>query len=134
MFRKLVSNVDLYNQLGHVDNKLDIILTKMNEGNVRSCCDCKYNESVVYEQLKCYIEERFTTLQESMSHIDMNIHVLQETFNNCRKDMIGNLEFIICNLNKELSSDKEQLLKLDEIELRVQEALKNITELITNLN
>jgi hypothetical protein len=77
----------------------------MNGGSVRICCDCKYNESVVYEQIKCYIEEKVSTLQELLMSRISNIDILKEEFNNYRQDMIRNLDFIIYNLKNEMTSD-----------------------------
>lgn len=96
MFKRHVSNVELFNKLSHLDNKLDIILTKISEGTFQSCCDCKYNENAVYEQMKCYIEDKFSTLQESLiskiGNVGINVQVLQAAFDDYRNDMITNLD------------------------------------------
>jgi uncharacterized membrane protein YgaE (UPF0421/DUF939 family) len=64
MFKKGVSNVDLYNKLSHLDNKLDIILRK-----VTSCCDCHIHE---------HIDDKFVSLQEQIHEVDKKIKVVNE--------------------------------------------------------
>lgn len=136
MFKRLVSNIDLYNKISHLDNKLDIILAKMNEGTVSACCDCKYNENIVYEQMKWYIEDKFTTLQDSLiskvAHVDVNVHILRNVFEDYRNDMINNLQLIINNSmplqERQLTNFKSEL---DELESRVKEALNNVTSSIS---
>lgn len=141
MFKKSVSNVDLYNKLSHLDNKLDVILTKLNEGTVTSCCDCKYNEIRIHEQL---IEDKFTCLQEELitkiSGVDKNVEMLKQAFENYRQDLITNLQIIVCNLDKFYDLDNYKLamekyiVDVETLEKRVDEKLNDVTHLIYEID
>ena len=50
MFRK-VSNVDLMSRLVHLENKIDIVNTKIDSQSqlLEGCCDCKSREVFVYK-------------------------------------------------------------------------------------
>jgi hypothetical protein len=130
MFKKSVSNVDLYNKLSHLDNKLDVILTKLNEGTVR-----------IHEQL---IEDKFTCLQEELitkiSGVDKNVEMLKQAFENYRQDLITNLQIIVCNLDKFYDLDKYKLamekyiVDVETLEKRVDEKLNDVTHLIYEID
>lgn len=131
MFNK-VSNIDLCNKLSHLDNKMQIILEKINEETVKGCCDCKHNEKVLYEKMKSYIKEQFSTLEKSLlADIDTSVCVLKTAFN----DMISDLEYIVGNLCKDSltpSQYKEQINKymfeLNELETQVKEKCAEVGE------
>lgn len=144
MFKKGVSNVDLYNKLSHLDNKLDIILTKMNEGTVTACCDCKYNESRTHEHIKCYIEEKFNSLQEELINkiygVDENVEILKRAFEEYRQELITNLQIIVCNLGEFSDLEKQKvdmekyIVDIETLEKRVDEKLNDVTHLINEID
>lgn len=110
MFKK-VSNADLLNSLLGLQNKIDIITTKMNSKFVEGCCDCKSRESLVYKQLHEYLEEKFLELNTSLLKrfeetdivkkelVENTIVVFNDTFDKYKDDIMSNLQTIISNLS-----------------------------------
>lgn len=123
MFKK-VSNADLLNSLLGLQNKIDIITTKMNSKFVEGCCDCKSRESLVYKQLHEYLEEKFLELNTSLLKrfeetdtvkkelVENTIVVFNDTFDKYKDDIMSNLQTIISNLSMSSIDDEDKLERL----------------------
>jgi hypothetical protein len=112
MFRK-VSNVDLMSRLVHLENKIDIVNTKVDSQSqlLQGCCDCKSREVIVYKELKDYIEDKFSqltlgiidrlnSLEEINSSVQLNTQkICNEVFEKYKTDIIDNLQTIITNIS-----------------------------------
>lgn len=150
MFTK-VSNVDLFNKLCNIDNKMDIILTKLKEETVHGCCDCRQNESRVYREIKVYLEEKIGSLEVSLigklGNVDVNVQELKSEIDAYRAELVNNLEYIIDNMDRECRrecvdvnvdefSKKVEYLaasikEIDKLSTRVEESLIEVSDAIT---
>jgi hypothetical protein len=85
----------------NLENKIDIVTTRLNSESTQGCCDCKSREVLVYKELKDYLETKFTELSnkfESEERTVLKNHI-NDTFEICRNDIIDNLQTIITNLS-----------------------------------
>lgn len=112
MFRK-VSNVDLMSRLVNLENKIDIVNTKIDSQSqlLEGCCDCKSREVFVYKELKDYIEDKFSQLTLGItdklnSHQEINHSaqldaqkICEEVFEKYKIDIMDNLQAIITNIS-----------------------------------
>jgi len=112
MFQK-VSNVDLMSRLVNLENKIDIVNTKVDSQSqlLQGCCDCKSREVIVYKELKDYIEDKFSQLtlgiidrlnsiDEINSSAQLNTQkICNEVFEKYKTDIIDNLQTIITNIS-----------------------------------
>lgn len=114
MFRK-VTNADLLSRLVNLENKIDIVSTRMNSQSLEGCCDCKTRETTVYKQLKDYLEEKFSELNsgvleqlrvnnvnQDLSKYNLQkdiVNVFNDTFDKYKLDIMNNLQTIITNLS-----------------------------------
>lgn len=112
MFRK-VSNTDLMSRLVNLENKIDIVNTKIDSQSLllEGCCDCKNREVLVYKELKDYIEEKFSQLTSGImerlnkqDQINSNIHldtlkICDDVFEKYKTDIMDNLQTIITNIS-----------------------------------
>lgn len=112
MFRK-VSNVDLMSRLVNLENKIDIVNTKVDSQSqlLQGCCDCKSREVIVYKELKDYIEDKFSQLTfgiidrlNSLEEINRSVqldtqNICNEVFEKYKIDIMDNLQAIITNIS-----------------------------------
>lgn len=112
MFRK-VSNADLMSRLVNLENKIDIVNTKIESQSqlLEGCCDCKSREVLVYKELKDYIEDKFSQLTIGImdrlnSHEEINrnvqldaLKICDDVFEKYKLDIMENLQTIITNIS-----------------------------------
>jgi hypothetical protein len=118
MFKK-VSNVDLMNNIKKLENKLDILNTNLDSQSLQGCCNCKTKESLVYKELRDYLESKFTDLADNLTknfdeknkeNTNEILHTIKiekdefvtnihDTFNKYKLDIMNNLQTIITNLS-----------------------------------
>lgn len=112
MFRK-VSNVDLMSRLVNLENKIDIVNTKVDSQSqlLQGCCDCKSREVIVYKELKDYIEDKFSQLTlgimdrlNSLEEINHSVQldtqkIYNEFFEKYKMDIMDNLQTMITNIS-----------------------------------
>ena len=112
MFRK-VSNVDLMSRLVNLENKIDIVNTKIDSQSqlLQGCCDCKSREVIVYKELKDYIEDKFSQLTlgimdrlNSLEEINHSVQlytqkIYNEFFEKYKMDIMDNLQTMITNIS-----------------------------------
>lgn len=112
MFRK-VSNADLMSRLINLENKIDIVNTKIDSQSqlLEGCCDCKNREVLVYKELKDYIEDKFSQLSNGIierlnnqDQINNNIRldtlkICDDVFEKYKTDIMDNLQTIITNIS-----------------------------------
>lgn len=100
MFKK-VSNIDLKNKIDCLDNKLDIVMSRLTSGNTIGCCNCQARETQVYNELKDFLE---TKMEQFKSDIESKLEQsstqpLISMFEEYKHELICNLELIIQHLN-----------------------------------
>jgi hypothetical protein len=114
MFRK-VTNADLLNRIVNLENKIDIVNTRINSQTLEGCCDCKTRETSVYLSLRDYLDEKFSEfgssileqVSENNAIQDISRHQLQKEiinifhskFENYKHEIMSNLQTIITNLS-----------------------------------
>jgi hypothetical protein len=112
MFRK-VSNVDLMSRLVNLENKIDIVNTKIDSQSqlLQGCCDCKSREVIVYKELKDYIEDKFSQLTlgimdrlNSLEEINHSVQldtqkIYNAFFEKYKMDIMDNLQTMITNIS-----------------------------------
>lgn len=114
MFRK-VTNSDLLNHLVNLENKIDIVNTRINSQTLEGCCDCKTRETTIYKQLKDYLEDKFSEFsqgileqlrtnnyQQDLSKNNFQkdiVNTFNSTFDKYKIDIMNNLQTIITNLS-----------------------------------
>jgi septal ring factor EnvC (AmiA/AmiB activator) len=102
MFKK-VSNIDLKNQIDNLDNKLDIVITKISSPQFSGCCDCQARETKIYQELKEFLEDKLTEVENKIQQQQDNI---PELFGSYKSDMLQSLDLIISQIGK-LTESKE---------------------------
>lgn len=108
MFTK-ISKIDLLNKVNTLENKIDIILSSINNNTFIGCCDCKKKECHIYNELKYYIEEQKNFVKEDNIN---NLDKLDAIFSNYKKDLVDTLETIISTYNTfNKSTDIDTVLK-----------------------
>ncbi|NBP01492.1 MAG: hypothetical protein EBU90_15400 [Proteobacteria bacterium] len=101
MFKK-VSNIDLKNKIDCLDNKIDIVMSRLSvSGNVTGCCDCQARETKVYNELKDFLETKMDSFKADIeSKLEQsNSNTFVNLFEEYKQELICNLELIIQHLN-----------------------------------
>lgn len=93
MFRK-VTNADLLNRLAILENKIDIVTTRLNS---ESICACKPRDTS--GELKDYLETKFAELTNRLTSECIQQKTLSDTFESYKIDIMDNLQSIITNLS-----------------------------------
>ena len=151
MFGK-VNNVDLMNRLTHLENKLDIINTNLDSQSLEGCCNCKTKETLVYKELRDYLESAFADLLDNITtKLDNKLinenKIVTDTFEKYKCDIMDNLQTIIKTIstsnNNTLLDDlkKEMVIYKKDTERDVSKILtlfenvnKSIDEKLIKLN
>lgn len=111
MFKK-TSNMDLLNKLNSLENKVDVILYKLNKETYMGCCDCKNKETQIYNELKLYIEDKIEELKSQfinkLDEINVSTNNFNELFYNYKTELVNNLDTII---NQIYSSNESKVSK-----------------------
>jgi hypothetical protein len=149
MFRK-VSNADLMSRLVNLENKIDIVNTKIDSqfNLLEGCCDCKNREILVYKELKDYIEDKFSQLINGIMNklnsqqLDINSSIQLETlkicddvFENYKTDIMGNLQTIITNISvSNKGDDNSTTFMIDKMRDEFYSCKNGIDIKLVNLN
>ena len=125
MFKR-INNIELLNKIITVENKLDILNTRLDN---KTCCDCKSREVIVYEELKDYLQFKLSEFNDQINNklIEFNnketLSILNNIFEDYKTQLIDNLQSI-CN---QLNNDKLNNNIIDE-KLQQYNNQKNIKE------
>lgn len=116
MFNK-PSNIEIINKINLLENKLDILLVSIDEQkkmSIKNKCHCKDSEIIVYNEIKSYINDKFTELENDLCNridfLEKNIDEIKILFNNYKNDVINNMEFIIDHIYKETQDFKDNVI------------------------
>lgn len=116
MFNK-PSNIDIINKINYLENKIDMLLSSIDEQKILSIknkCHCKESEIIVYNEIKCYINDKFTELENDLctkvNFLEKNIDEIKSLFNNYKNDVINNMEFIIDHIYNETQNFKDNII------------------------
>lgn len=115
MFKK-ISNGDIVSKVNVLENKVDILLSNMSDllSKENGKCHCKNAELIVYNEIKTYINDKFTDLEydlcERFENVEKNTDDIKKLFNNYKNDVINNMEFLIDHIYKETQNFKEHIV------------------------
>lgn len=125
MFKKILgengpkgANGDIVTKVNILENKVDILLSNMSDllskENRHDKCHCKNAELIVYNEIKTYINDKFTDLEydlcEKFENVEKNTDDIKKLFNNYKNDVINNMEFLIDHIYKETQNFKEHIV------------------------
>jgi uncharacterized protein (DUF885 family) len=98
MFRR-TTNFDLLNKIQDLDNKIDIIYTKIYDNDITftGCCDCKVKELIIYKEIKEYFEDKFNDILTKFENIEKQ-DKLNSFLQNYKNEILTNFETIISKL------------------------------------
>jgi predicted HTH domain antitoxin len=114
-----VTNLDLSNKISLLENKLDVLMTKVQTETIVGCCECQEKESLIYNELKLYLSDKFTEfekdLQSRLQQVDKSIDCFRDIFENYKTELIGNIEILANHVSKNDSYNKMSDVTLSKI-------------------
>lgn len=140
-----ITNLDLSNKISLLENKMDIILTKVDTETIMGCCECQEKETIIYSELKLYLSDKFSEfekeLQTRLQQLDKSVDCFRDIFENYKSELIGNLEILANHISKNDSFSKMNDVTLSKIyelidssQMENQELLKKHTLNLNNYN
>lgn len=114
-----ITNLDLSNKISLLENKMDIILTKVDTETIVGCCECQEKETMIYSELKLYLSDKFSEfekeLQSRLQQLDNSVDCFRDIFDNYKSELIGNLEILANHISKNDSYSKMNDVTLSKI-------------------
>jgi predicted HTH domain antitoxin len=140
-----VTNLDLSNKISLLENKLDVVMTKVQNESIVGCCECREKETLIYNELRLYLSDKFTEfendLQSRLQQFDKSVDFFRDIFENYKSELIGNLEILANHITKNESFSKMNDITLSKIyelldtsQTENQELLKKNNVHIVNYN
>lgn len=115
---KITTNSDLMEKLSHLENKIDVTMTKIDSRSIEGCCDCKLKETLVYEELRDYINNEFQKFYNSEDISNDNALLKQ-----CNIEIIKRLDSIV-----------SRIYFCNKFDTRPDQLLNNIKQSLDSLN
>jgi hypothetical protein len=133
----MFNRISVINKIETVENKIDILLARIESETLFGCCDCKKRESDFCKELKTYIEDKMTQMEkdmkEKLANIDASLVCFTDILHSYKTDLVGNLEIISEHIAN--TPQEGALSKIHEIiETIKQEQKQHQNKLLESMN
>jgi uncharacterized protein (DUF342 family) len=136
----MFNKISLINKIEKVENKIDILLNRIESDTLFGCCDCKKRESVFCRELKNYVEDKMTQLEkdwnDKFANIDASLNCFTDILHGYKTDLVSNLEILSDHISKTpKDTNNNTLLTLqDMIEAIKQDQKMQYRKLLESVN
>lgn len=136
-FKKNNQVVEVLNKINTVENKIDILNSKLESVTfMDGCCDCKKRETRIYSDLQEYLDDKLLNIKNSLLDcINDNFHDKNSDDSDSSSDIMEGLE----NLESKLKSIIEDVYNKNRNELletlqKCCEHQSNKSDIVSNIN
>jgi len=116
----MFNKVSIVNKIEMVENKVDILLARIESDSMFGCCDCKKRESEFCKEMKGYIEEKMNQFEKDivtkLTSIDESLICFKDIIQGYKTDIVSNLEIISEHIsNNPYDQNAPVLTKIHEV-------------------